>query len=85
MKIDLKLTARRYARCGPRMVGKPIKQEITVEVAGQPHTGSAELVAGLVIVTTAYGRRSTKIGDRDFILLARLMLGEIVREEKRKG
>jgi hypothetical protein len=66
------------------MVGKPIKQEITVEVAGELHTGSAELVAGLVIVTTAYGRRSTKIGDRDFILLARLMLGEIVREEIRK-
>ena len=58
---------------------------VAVEVAGEPHTGSAELVAGLVIVTTAYGRRSTKIGDRDFILLARLMLGEIVREEKRKG
>ena len=67
-----------------RFAQPPIKREITVEVDGVPHTGSAAFVSGLVTVRTAYGRRSTKIGDRDFILLARLMLGEIVREEIRK-
>lgn len=67
------------------MVGeKSLKQEITVEVDGVSHTGSALLDDGRVTVSTEYGSRSTQIGERDFILLARLMLGEIVREQKRK-
>jgi hypothetical protein len=55
---------------------------VTVERAGRTYSGTWRVERGLITVTTAHGQKTTQLGDSPAEVLARIMLGELVNDQK---
>jgi hypothetical protein len=56
---------------------------IVIQVDGEEYDGTYEVTGGVVTVRTAYGSQSTQVvGDTPPEVLAKMLLGELVREGK---
>lgn len=62
----------------------PIRYDVETEVDGEVHRGSYEVSGGMLTVKSMWGSKSTQPGARPDVL-ARILLAELVREEKGKG
>jgi hypothetical protein len=58
---------------------------VVIEIDGKEYDGSYEVTGGVVTVRTAYGSNSTQIGGSPPEVLAKKLLGELVREEKARS
>lgn len=66
------------------MAAKPSNQqfEVSVEVDGEKHTGSFYVNNGMIYVSYGFGSKSTQVRGMSASTLARVLLAEIVKEEK---
>jgi len=66
---------------------KSMDREITVEVDGEKYTGRYEVSRGgyrMITVMSAFGSKSTQLGGSTPEALAKLLLGELVGENKNR-
>ena len=60
-----------------------LTDRIVIKIEGKEYDGTYEVTGGVVTVRTAYGSQSTPmVGDTPPEVLAKMLLGELVREEK---
>ncbi len=60
-----------------------VTDRIVIHVDGEEYDGTYDVASGVVTVRTAYGSQSTHlVGDTPPEVLAKMLLGELVREEK---
>ena len=57
---------------------------VCVAIDGKSYPGTFTVARRLLTVTTIYGSRTTEAGPAPHQALARIMLGELVREQLRK-
>lgn len=67
-----------------RPTAPPVRHNIECEVDGQVHRGTYEVTGGVLTVHGAGGSKSAQPGARPDVM-ARIILGELVREADGKG
>lgn len=61
---------------------QPPHMQVSTEIDGKSYSGTYTVESKMVTVWTAMGRKTTQISGGSAPTLARLMLGELVREGK---
>jgi hypothetical protein len=56
--------------------------EISVEINGKIYRGSCSIRGRVITVSSAYGQKSTQIGNSHPDVLAKMLLRELVRDSK---
>ena len=62
-----------------------MSEQVLVEVGGKSYTGHYMVEKGMLTVSTLTGRKTTQLGGSTPASLARILLRELVEEERKRG